>query len=138
HRSVALLGSLSVVIECLALGEGPPGFRPGFTCPTLLGYRFAQLPWSPTRLSPAPVPFSNGLRLTVAVRLIVGPTTPAASRRRFRRVPLLSPLLGESRLLSLPPGTEMFLFPGCRRASRDQRSLSSSPEPIAAFHAHLF
>src|SRR5688572_24580224 len=35
HRSVALLGSLSVVIECLALGEGPPGFRPGFTCPTL-------------------------------------------------------------------------------------------------------
>ena len=39
HRSVALLGSLSVVIECLALREGPRGFRPGFTCPTLLGYR---------------------------------------------------------------------------------------------------
>ena len=39
HRSVALLGSLSVVIACLALGEGPPGFRPGFSCPTLLGYR---------------------------------------------------------------------------------------------------
>ena len=43
HRSVALLGSLSVVIECLALGEGPPGFRPGFTCPTLLGYRSGGL-----------------------------------------------------------------------------------------------
>ncbi len=39
HRSVALLGSLSVVIECLALREGPRRFRPGFTCPTLLGYR---------------------------------------------------------------------------------------------------
>src|SRR5689334_14286631 len=39
HRSVALLGSLSVVAGYLALGEGPPGFRPGFTCPTLLGYR---------------------------------------------------------------------------------------------------
>src|SRR3954470_17701664 len=39
HRSVALLGSLSVVIEYLALREGPRGFRPGFTCPTLLGYR---------------------------------------------------------------------------------------------------
>src|SRR6516165_2489564 len=39
HRSVALLGSLSVVIEYLALREGPRRFRPGFTCPTLLGYR---------------------------------------------------------------------------------------------------
>src|SRR6476620_4356954 len=39
HRSVALLGSLSVVIESLAFGEGPPRCRPGFTCPTLLGYR---------------------------------------------------------------------------------------------------
>src|ERR1700712_4647963 len=39
HRSVALLGSLSVVIEYLALRDGPRRFRPGFTCPTLLGYR---------------------------------------------------------------------------------------------------
>src|SRR5207302_5010102 len=39
HRSVALLGSLSVVIECLALRDGPRRFGPGFTCPTLLGYR---------------------------------------------------------------------------------------------------
>src|SRR3954451_11703797 len=39
HRSVALLGSLSVVTWYLALREGPRGFRPGFTCPTLLGYR---------------------------------------------------------------------------------------------------
>jgi hypothetical protein len=39
HRSVALLGSLSVVIEYLALRDGPRRFGPGFTCPTLLGYR---------------------------------------------------------------------------------------------------
>src|SRR4051812_43197833 len=39
HRSVALLGSLSVVTWYLALREGPRRFRPGFTCPTLLGYR---------------------------------------------------------------------------------------------------
>ena len=38
HRSVALLGSLSVVIEYLALREGPRRFKPGFSCPTLLGY----------------------------------------------------------------------------------------------------
>src|SRR5882757_9290670 len=66
HRSVALLGSLSVVIECLALRDGPRRFRPGFTCPTLLGYRIGELAMSPTGLSPAPVPLSSGLRLTLA------------------------------------------------------------------------
>src|SRR3954463_10367662 len=66
HRSVALLGSLSVVIECLALREGPRRFGPGFTCPTLLGYRLGELTSSPTGLSPAAVPCSKGLRLTLA------------------------------------------------------------------------
>ena len=42
HRSVALLGSLSVVIEYLALQDGPREFRPGFPCPTLLGYRLGE------------------------------------------------------------------------------------------------
>jgi hypothetical protein len=32
--------------------------------------------------------------------------------RRFGLFPVRSPLLGESRLISLPPGTEMFQFPG--------------------------
>ena len=31
---------------------------------------------------------------------------------RFGLFPFRSPLLGESRLFSLPPGTEMFQFPG--------------------------
>ena len=49
----------------------------------------------------------------------VGPTTPSQHRRqavplrRFRLFPLRSPLLRESRLLSLPRGTEMFQFPRC-------------------------
>jgi hypothetical protein len=34
--------------------------------------------------------------------------TPA----RFGLIPFRSPLLGESRLISFPPGTEMFQFPG--------------------------
>jgi hypothetical protein len=29
--------ALSVVEEYLALGDGPPGFRPGFSCPAVLG-----------------------------------------------------------------------------------------------------
>ena len=76
HRSVALLGSLSVVIECLALRDGPRRFRPGFTCPTLLGYRIGELALSPTGLSPALVPLSRGLRLALAHPMISGPTTP--------------------------------------------------------------
>src|SRR3954447_10324174 len=113
HRSVALLGSLSDVIEYLALRDGPRRFRPGFTCPTLLGYRPEGPAASPTGLSPAPVPFSKRLRLTQAAsRIVAGPTTPSAVRRRFRLVPVRSPLLRESRLISSPPGTEMFQFPG--------------------------
>src|SRR5437870_13213105 len=61
HLSVALLGSLSVVIECLALREGPRGFGPGFTCPILLGYRLGPFTVSPTGLSPALAPFSDVL-----------------------------------------------------------------------------
>ncbi len=36
---------------------------------------------------------------------------------RFRLFPVRSPLLGESRLISLPPGTEMFHFPGSASCS---------------------
>src|SRR3954447_24846698 len=76
HRSVALLGSLSVVIECLAWRDGPRRFRPGFTCPTLLGYRLGEFRPSPTGLSPAPVPLSSGLRLP-----LTHPMTPAPRPR---------------------------------------------------------
>ena len=50
-----------------------------------------------------------------------GPTTPIRQRRwaitsyRFGLSPFRSPLLRGSRLLSLPPGTEMFHFPGFPR-----------------------
>ena len=36
------------------------------------------------------------------------------TRIAFRLLPFRSPLLGESDSFSLPPGTEMFQFPGCR------------------------
>ncbi len=54
---------------------------------------------------------------------VTGPTTPLAQRRqaithkRFRLFPVRSPLLGESFLLSFPPGTKMFQFPGLPRQS---------------------
>ena len=34
------------------------------------------------------------------------------TRTKFGLFPFRSPLLGESRLISFPPGTEMFQFPG--------------------------
>ena len=134
HRSVALLGSLSVVIECLALRDGPRRFRPGFTCPTLLGYRLEE--FAPGLRDCHPLwchfPKDFGSRSLISGRR---PHDPGGYPPRFRLVPVRSPLLRESRLLSLPPGTEMFQFPGSRRAFRDRRSFGSSPGLIAAFHA---
>ncbi len=55
--------------------------------------------------------------VTVPTHRQAGPTTPAWQRRWaitpcwFRLFPFRSPLLRESRLLSLPRGTEMFQFP---------------------------
>ena len=39
-------------------------------------------------------------------------TLAGLAYREFRLIPLRSPLLGESHLLSFPPGTEMVHFPG--------------------------
>ena len=49
--------SLSVGQEYLALEDGPPMFRQGFTCPALLN--FTQRAFSPTGLSPATAGFSK-------------------------------------------------------------------------------
>ncbi len=55
--------------------------------------------------------------LTAPMHRQEGPTTPVWQRHRaitphrFRLIPLRSPLLRESLLLSVPRGTEMFQFP---------------------------
>ena len=64
-----------------------------------------------TGLSPSLAPHSSGLQLPSHVPS-VGPTTPIPQGDRFGLGPVRSPLLGASRLISLPPGTEMFQFPG--------------------------
>ncbi len=51
-------------------------------------------------------------RSPILPRPFVGsPTTPAGQARRFGLFPVRSPLLGESLLISVPAGTEMFQFP---------------------------
>jgi len=77
------------------LEDGPPIFRQDFTCPALLEDIQHKLPirgyhplWPAFPNSSGFMPYTTGL---VRVR---------------------SPLLTESRLMSFPPGTEMFQFPG--------------------------
>ena len=103
---------LSVTQESLALEGGPPSFAPGFSFRALLrnsattGSR-VRLPGSHRLWPPVPGKF----------------TSPALSRLQVLQPrshketglgldPFRSPLLRTSRLISLPPGTEMFQFPG--------------------------
>ena len=87
--------SLSVTEEYLGLEGGPPMFRQDFTCPALL--------------EPEPC------CLSVRGYHPLWPNFPVGSGlTKFRTglVRVRSPLLAESRLISFPPGTEMFQFPG--------------------------
>ena len=83
-------------------------------------------------------------------------TAPATPRpqARFRLFPFRSPLLRESRLISTPPGTEMFQFPGLSSVHyvfmngyppfrmdgfphseiRGSKVVCTSPQLIAAYH----
>ena len=92
-------GSLSVDHEYLALEDGPPIFRQDFTCPALLLASSVPLPTFRVRgyhpLRP-PFPERSTKSKAITCRLF-----------QFR-----SPLLSESRLISLPPATEMFQFTG--------------------------
>ena len=112
HLSLALLGSLSVAGEYLALRDGPRGFRPAFTCRALLRCRTNAVPLSATGLSPPVAAHSRAVRLGYQESLCPVLQPPRDESRGFGLVRVRSPLLTESRFLSLPPGTEMFQFPG--------------------------
>ena len=127
---------LSVTRESLALEGGPPSFTPDSTSRALLRNSTKSRPWpSPTGLSPSLAPRSRGLRL--ASRLpSVGPTTPTTQGGRFRLRPFRSPLLRASRLISLPPGTEMFQFPGFALSCESDEARAPPGCPIRPSRAH--
>ena len=129
--------SLSVDYEYLALEDGPPIFRQDFTCPALLFARLVLLP----------IFFIRGYHP-------LWPDFPDRSARQIakncRLIRFRSPLLSESRLISVPAVTEMFQFsafapsplciqgevtskrPGFPiRKSADQRPFAGSPQLIA-------
>ena len=107
--------ALSVINSYLALEGGPPVFAPGFTCPGLLLNRIHYIK---TRkgLSPAAAARS---RTVPRFHAIDAPAYPDFTR--FGLLPLRSPLLRESRLISFPPGTGMFRFPGLASPCGDPR-----------------
>ena len=92
-------GSLSVDYEYLALEDGPPIFRQDFTCPALLSASLVPLPTLHVR-------GCHPLRPHFPERSI------ASKAKSCRLLRVRSPLLAESRLISVPPATEMFQFTG--------------------------
>ena len=113
-------GSLSVTGECSALEGGPPCFGPGFTCPALLwdglprgtGFRVRGShplrPAFPCRSATASLcDRSRGAGTPGRPPNNPGGATPLAlcRARRFGLVRFRSPLLAQSRLISLPLGT---------------------------------
>ena len=95
---------------------GPPMFGQGFTCPALLEDTNAFYPYGAvTRYGPT---FQ---------------TVPVLTLRATGLVRVRSPLLTESRLMSFPPGTEMFQFPGFASAAYGFSGGSSMQEGVAPF-----
>ena len=90
-------GSLSVDYEYLALEDGPPIFRQDYTCPALLV----------VHLVPQSTFLVRGYHPLWPEFPIRSNKSTAKEHRLFR---FRSPLLSESRLMSIPRATEMFQF----------------------------
>ena len=111
-------GPLSVAREYLALEGGPPSFPQGCSCPVVLGFagQRVECAFVYRALTVSGGRF-HGLRLTPRLATLRAaphrrPTTPdRVAPIRFGLLPVRSPLLGESLLMSFPRGTEMFQFP---------------------------
>ncbi len=117
--------SLSVTREYLGLGGGPPRFTRDFTGPVLLGnmsgsrksFAYGGVTLYADAFHTSSATQAISYSLPDQQSRLDSPATPvtqrllAITRNRFGLFPFRSPLLRESRLLSLPVGTEMFHFP---------------------------
>jgi hypothetical protein len=95
------------------LEDGPPRFPQGSTCPVVLGYPLgAGLPFVYRTVTFFGEPFQT---LRLDNRFVTpyerAPQPRQAEAHRFGLFRVRSPLLTESRLISLPRGTEMVHFP---------------------------
>ena len=113
HLSLTVLVHYRSHEESLALEGGPPSFTPDSSCSGVTQELHYAGPSSSRyrALTVSGAPF-QGTSADFVHPASVGPTTPLPQGPRFGLGPVRSPLLGASRLISLPPGTEMFQFPG--------------------------
>ncbi len=85
----------------LALEGGPPRFKPDYTCPTLLRNSLESYP---IFADGAITLYGRSFQSRLANRIVfmLGSYNPAIRRLRFGLIPVRSPLLRESRLISFP------------------------------------
>ena len=110
--------------QYLALEDGPPCFPQDSSCPVVLKNTSRDFSFSPTGLSPSTVALSRSIRLRksfVTLRQTLE-SAPCVLQHQnslrskstelpwFGLFPFRSPLLRESRLISLPRVTKMFQF----------------------------
>ena len=131
--------------QYLALEGGPPRFPQDSTCPVVLKDTSRDFLFLPTGLSPSMIALSRGIRLResfVTLRQTLEPAPCALQRHDslgskstelpwFGLFPFRSPLLRESRLISLPRATKMFQF--TRYPLRHNRSAPLSSGRVAPF-----
>ena len=107
-----------------SLGGWSPQLRARFLVPGATQEHCYDRVWlSATGLSPSLAPRSRGVHVARTVAC-AGPTTPSPQGARFGLDPFRSPLLRTSRLISLPPGTEMFQFPGFASVRRRMTAIT--------------
>ena len=94
------------------MDDGPPRFQQGSTCPAVLRNVLTATCDFAYETVTLYGPSFQIILLSLMVGFIARPTTPTKPKLCwFRLFPVRSPLLWESRLISLPRGTEMFHFP---------------------------
>ena len=102
--------SLSVTWSYLAFGDGPPFFRQDSSCPDVLRIPLRLTRFRVRDFYPLSSTFPGVFRYPVFA--VLGSLPRAYCYPRFGLLRFRSPLLSESFLLSFPPGTKMFQFPG--------------------------
>jgi hypothetical protein len=119
-----------------SLGGWSPQLRARFLVPgATQEFRYDVISCSATGLSPSLASRSREVHLTCHAAS-AAPTTPIPQGDRFGLGPFRSPLLRTSRLISLPPGTEMFQFPGFASFRRRMTGFRQPGCPIRPSRDH--
>ena len=111
HLSLTVLCAIGLSVV-FSLSGWSPIIRPEFLVFRLTQVALLRIFSTGTGLSPSAARRSFRFP-SISFRPLSAPITPARAlrHRRFGLLPVRSPLLGESFLLSLPAGTKMFQFP---------------------------